>query len=77
MADTTVTFGNDILPMFAKWQSRMIWRLDLCNYDDVVANADAILDQMSAGAMPPPPYDPMTPEQYQTFLQWTQTGFAQ
>ncbi|HVW98184.1 MAG TPA: hypothetical protein VHA56_19605 [Mucilaginibacter sp.] len=77
MADTTVTFSNDILPMFAKWQSRMIWRLDLCNYDDVVANADAILDQMQQGAMPPPPYDPLTQEQYAIFLAWTQTGFTQ
>jgi trans-aconitate methyltransferase len=77
MADTTVTFSNDILPMFAKWQSRMICRLDLCDYNDVVANADAILDQMQGGGMPPPPYDPLTQEQYQIFLQWTQTGFAQ
>jgi hypothetical protein len=77
MAETTVTFGNDILPMFAKWQSRMIWRLDLASYEDVKMNADAIFDQLQQGAMPPPPYDPLTPEQFATFKQWMDEGYPQ
>ena len=73
----TVTFTNDILPMFFKWKSQMIWRLDLTSYDDVKKNATVIYGQLASGSMPPPPYPPLTPDQASLFLQWMQGGYLQ
>ena len=77
MTATTVTFSNDILPMFFKWKSQMSWRLDLTSYEDVKMNASIIYDQISTGPMPPPPYPPLSSDQINTFKQWMNDGFPE
>ena len=66
----TVTFTNDIAPIFSKWASRMAWRLDLTKYEDVKINASIIYGQISSGNMPPPDMDSLTKEQIDLFKQW-------
>jgi hypothetical protein len=72
-----VTFSNDIMPLFKQFQGQMMWRFDLTNYDQVKANADTIYGRISNpdGPMPPPPFDPLTAEQIQTFKDWMNDGF--
>lgn len=77
MAAPTVSFNNDILPIFFKWKSQMIWRLDLTNYEDVKMNASIILDQISNGPMPPPPFPPLSTDQINLFKQWMDEGYPQ
>ena len=43
----TVSFQNDIMPLFKQFQAQMAWRLDLTSYDDVKANYQAILSQLT------------------------------
>lgn len=73
-----VTFSNDIMPLFNQFKGQMMWRFDLTNYEHVKANARIIYDRIADpnlfGPMPPPPFDPLTPEQVQTFRRWMDEG---
>jgi len=72
-----VTFSNDIQPLFNQFKAQMMWRFDLTNYEHVKANATIILGRIdgSNGPMPPPPLDPLTKEQIQTFRDWMNDGY--
>lgn len=70
-----VSFSNDIMPLFNQFKGQMMWRFDLTNYNQVKANADLIYSYISGGSMPPPPFDPLTPEQIQLFQQWMSSGY--
>jgi hypothetical protein len=72
-----VSFANDIMPLFKQFQGQMMWRFDLTNYEQVKANAQTIYNRISSsgGPMPPPPFDPLTLEQIQTFQQWMSDGY--
>jgi hypothetical protein len=76
MTQTTVSFENDILPIFYKWKTRMTWRLDLTKYEDVKENASIIYDNIASKQMPPPPFPPLTDEQIEMFKEWMNTGYA-
>ena len=53
-----VSFSNDIMPLFNQFTGQMMWRFDLTNYDQVIANAQTIYGRINGGGMPPPPFDP-------------------
>ncbi|MES1245627.1 MAG: hypothetical protein ABUT39_28735 [Acidobacteriota bacterium] len=77
-APESVSFANDIMPLFKQFQGPMMWRLDLTSYDAVKANAQTIYGLISAAPpnnMPPPPFPPLTDEQIATFKAWMDTGF--
>jgi len=73
-----VSFSNDIMPIFNQFRGQMMWRFDLTNYEHVKANAKTINNRLAHadiyGPMPPPPFDPLTPEQIQLFGQWIKDG---
>ena len=73
-----VSFSNDIEPLFNQFRGQMMWRFDLTNYEHVKANAHTINKRLAHadiyGPMPPPPFDPLTPEQVQLFEQWIKDG---
>ena len=47
------SFDADIRPLFRERdRGAMLSRFDLWSYDDVKANADAILGRLAAGSMP-------------------------
>jgi hypothetical protein len=71
-----VTFSNDIMPLFNQFRGQMMWRFDLTNYEHVSANAETILNRINGanGPMPPPPFDPLTPDQVKLFQQWIADG---
>jgi len=73
-APPSVSFETDIRPIFAPYQERMAWRFDLTSYQAVMANAQTISDRISGGGMPPPPFDPLTPEQIALFQTWMSDG---
>jgi hypothetical protein len=76
MADQpTVSFENDLAPLFKQFRGNMIWRFDLTAYDDVVANQAEIYDRIKNKGMPPPPYPPLTDEQIAMFGAWIEQGF--
>ena len=53
MADPTPRYDTDIKPLFRdRDRGAMMSHFDLWSYEDVVANADAILDAVSTGYMP-------------------------
>lgn len=72
-----VSFSNDIMPIFNQFRGQMMWRFDLTSYDHVKANALLIYSRISNPGfqMPPPPFDPLTPDQIQLFQQWISDGF--
>ena len=78
MSNKPVTFSDDIMPLFNQFRGQMMWRFDLTNYDQVKANAQIINNRINNaanyGPMPPPPFDPLTPEQAQMFQQWIDDG---
>jgi hypothetical protein len=74
-APESVSFANDIMPLFKQFQGPMMWRLDLTNYDAVKANADTIYNQISTQSMPPPPFPPLRDEQIAMFKVWMDAGF--
>ena len=78
-ADTTTSFARDIAPLFAQFKSQMMWRFDLTSYDAVRGNAELVLGRLQGenGPMPPPPFDPLTQAQIETFETWIQEGFPQ
>jgi len=75
----SVSFQEDIMPLFQQFQAPMIWRFDLTNYETVKANANLILQRITnadgSGYMPPPPFPPLTDAQIQMFKQWIQENF--
>ncbi|MCH8620765.1 PQQ-dependent sugar dehydrogenase [Undibacterium sp. TS12] len=70
-----VSFEKDIAPLFNQFRASMMWRLDLCKYDDVRINADMILSQIDGGGMPPSPYPPLTSAQITMFQDWMKQGY--
>lgn len=51
--DDTLSFERDIKPLFrAKDRDAMLAAFDLFDYDDVVEQADAILESLRSGQMP-------------------------
>jgi hypothetical protein len=73
MADTG--FDTDIKPLFREQdRSAMTWAFDLWSYDDVSANAEAILGRLRNGTMP---CDAAWPaEQVDVFARWVDEGKA-
>jgi hypothetical protein len=74
-APSSVSFADDIMPLFKQFQGPMMWRLDLTSYDAVKANAQTIFDQISTKSMPPPPFPPLKDEQIAAFKVWMDSGF--
>jgi CDGSH-type Zn-finger protein/truncated hemoglobin YjbI len=68
-----VSFATNIRPLFReKDQKSMSFAFDLWSYDDVRANAAAILDKLREGAMP---CDGAWPaDRVELFSRWTETG---
>jgi hypothetical protein len=74
----SVSFANDIMPLFKQFQGPMMWRLDLTSYDAVKANAQTIYSLISAAPpnnMPPPPFPPLKAEQIAAFKVWMDSGY--
>jgi hypothetical protein len=73
MARDHVGFEQDIRPLFRdKDVESMASAFDLSSYDDVKANADAILERLSNGSMP---CDGAWPEQHVAlFREWMHDG---
>jgi hypothetical protein len=71
--DDKLSFERDIKPMFrTKDRDSMRQAFDLFDYDDVVANADAILGALRSGKMP---CDGAWPEsQVAKLQQWIETA---
>jgi hypothetical protein len=69
------SFGTDIKPLFRERDRESMSRsFDLWNYDDVVQNADKILDRVRAGSMP---CDGAWPEdRVDLFARWVDGGKA-
>ena len=72
-----VTFSNDILPLFGRWKSYMIWRLDLTRYEDVKMNAEVIYDQIQSGNMPPPNIATLSAAEIALFKAWMDAGYPE
>lgn len=73
----TVSFENDIAPIFKQFAGQMRWRLDLTNYAEVQANAELIYQyiQYPSPQMPPAPFPPLTEQQVSDFAWWKDNGF--
>jgi hypothetical protein len=73
MEPKAVGYERDIRPLFRdKDVSSMSSAFDLASYDDVRANADAILDQVAGGSMP---CDGAWPQdQVDLFRRWVAAG---
>jgi hypothetical protein len=68
-----VSFEHDVKPLFRERDRRsMLGSFDLWSYDDVRANADAILDRVSEGSMPCD--TAWTPEQVDVLQRWIDVG---
>lgn len=76
-ADATTSFARDIAPLFAQYSDQMMWRFDLTSYDAVRGNAQLILGRIQSqdAVMPPPPFDPLTQTQIDTFQTWIEEGY--
>jgi hypothetical protein len=71
----TLSFQNDIAPIFYQYRGPMMWRFDLTRYDDVKANASVIYGMIvPGGGMPPPPFPPLPDDQVKLFQQWMFEG---
>jgi hypothetical protein len=72
-ADEPVSFAEHIKPLFRQDDRRsMSFAFDLWDYDDVVANDQAILERLEAGTMP---CDGAWPaEKVAVFRRWVETG---
>lgn len=67
------SFARDIRPLFRDQDvEEMRFAFDLSNYDDVQANATAILDRLADGSMPCD--GPWSDGQVETFRQWLKEG---
>jgi hypothetical protein len=69
----SLSFEKDVKPLFRERdRGSMKSMFDLWSYDDVSANADAILDAVSAGRMP---CDGQWPEaEVDVFRRWVEGG---
>jgi hypothetical protein len=66
------SYDADIRPLFRERdQAAMLSHFDLWSYDDVTANADAILDQLASGSMP---CDAWPSERAEIFRAWVADG---
>ncbi len=73
MSESPAGYAKDIKPLFnERDRNHMEFMLDLWPYDDVKGNADAILDSVSNGRMPP--RRPMAADQVDIFKQWIAGG---
>ena len=72
----TVSFANDIQPIFTQFRGQMLWRLDLTSYEQVKANAQLIYNRITStdDPMPAAPFDPLTKEQIASFYAWMNGG---
>ena len=69
------SFERDIKPLFREGdRSSMSFAFDLWSYDDVSANAAAILGRLESGSMPCD--GPWDANRVETFRRWTETGKA-
>lgn len=66
---------EDIQGMLAPFVPNMQWRLDLSNYDQVIANGTIIWSQISSKQMPPPNFQPLSDAQIYTFYNWMQMDY--
>ena len=68
-----ISFAQDIKPLFREGdRESMKWAFDLGAYDDVAANAGAILGRLRDGSMP---CDGAWPdEQVELFQRWVDAG---
>jgi hypothetical protein len=74
MADPA--FANDIKPLFREQdRSSMAARFDLWSYQDVRANASAILKVLQAGTMPCD--GPWSADNVDRFARWIAGGMAE
>jgi hypothetical protein len=73
MADGTLSFEDDIKPLFRERdRERMEWAFDLWDYNAVKDNAAQILERLEDGDMP---CDGAWPEeQVATFRRWANGG---
>jgi hypothetical protein len=68
-------FEDDVKPLFRERdRGAMLRHFDLWSYDDVKANASAILDVLRAEQMPCD--GPWPAEQVETFAGWIEDGMA-
>ena len=68
-----VTFAADVQPLFRERdRASMSFAFDLWSYDDVAANADAILGRLRDGTMPCDGAWPDGP--VQVFERWIEAG---
>ena len=73
MSQNPVGYAKDIKSLFNETdRSHMEFMLDLWSYDDVKNNADAILDAVSNGRMPPG--QPWAADRVDMFQQWVDGG---
>lgn len=70
----TVSFANDISPIFKQYQGQMMWRFDLTSYDQVKENAELIWGRIDGGGMPPPPFQPFSADFLATYKAWMAAG---
>lgn len=79
-----VSFANDIAPIFGPYRANMLWRFDLIDYDQVKANAAAIVKFIdpedpnigNSSRMPPANYgNALTRQQIDMFKQWMAEGY--
>jgi hypothetical protein len=72
----TISFANDIQPLFTQFRGQMLWRLDLTSYDQVKANAQLIYNRITDpnDPMPAAPFPPLTKDQQNAFKAWMDGG---
>jgi hypothetical protein len=69
------SYERDIKPLFREGdRSSMSFAFDLWSYDDVSANATAILGRLENGSMPCD--GAWDADRVETFRRWTETGKA-
>jgi hypothetical protein len=74
-AGESLGFEQHIKPLFRERdRTSMRFAFDLWSYDDVLANAQAILDRVRAGTMPCDGQWP--PDWVDAFERWIQSGMA-
>jgi hypothetical protein len=75
MSAQPVSFERDVKPLFRERdRGSMSSSFDLWSYDDVNANADAILAVIEAGSMPCD--GPWDQDRVETFRRWVRGGKA-
>ena len=75
MSADPVSFEREVKPLFRERdRGSMSSHFDLWSYDDVSANADAILAVLESGSMPCD--GPWDSDRVETFRRWVQGGKA-